>query len=229
MNLKNKMITDRKFLKQNDFALVLKQGWQFCKDYKLPLSLVGVLILIFLVALPSYRIYQKNRSEKLSMAFYLAQTVENKEKSYHNLLKTYSDLPAVRLVSLRLADHYFAKDQKENAFSVLEDGLKNFSEVDILSTLLVLRTVNFLKKENRFEEIAQRMGDFKTKVLLDFQAKFELLQANLLAATGKEDYAKAIYEALANQEVSSGLDQSFDPFVVKEAKDQLLLLEMGVL
>ena len=66
-------------------------------------------------------------------------------------------------------------------------------------------------------------------MLLDFQAKFELLQANLLAATGKEDYAKAIYEALANQEVSSGLDQSFDPFVVKEAKDQLLLLEMGVL
>lgn len=229
MSIQDKIITDKKFLKQNDLALLVKQGWQFCKDYKLPLSLVGILILIFLVALPSYRLYQKNRAEKFSEALYSVQTVQDKEKGYLDLLKTYSDLPAVRLVSLRLADHYLATDQKERVLSALEDGLKNFSETDILSTLLVLKTVNFLKKENRFEEIAQKMEDFKKKVLPNFQAKFELLQANLLAATGKSDQAKAMYESLANQNVQPELDQSFDPFVVKEAKDQLLLLEMDVL
>lgn len=229
MNIQDKIITDKKFLKQNDLALLLKQGWQFCKDYKWPLSFVGILILIFLVAWPCYRLYQKNRAEDFSIAFYSAQTSDDKEKNYLDLLKNYSRLPSVRLVSLRLADHYFANNQQDKALSVLDDGLKNFSEIDILSTLLVLKTVNFLKKENRFEEIAHKMEGFKKKVLPNFRAKFELLQANLLAATGKNDQAKAVYESLANQNVQSESDQSFDPFVVKEAKDQLLLLEMGVL
>lgn len=224
-------ISDKKFLKQNELAEALGRLWRFVKNNRN--RVVSFLSVIVLLALGVFglKLYRVHRIESLSEAFFLAKTSLKKETLYRDILTRYGDLPASQMARLNLAQYFVENQQTVEALKILNDGLKS-ADKTVFSTLVVLKSIDLLKTEKKYGEAAALALENEKMVMDYFLPRLKLIQAGLFLLAGQKDKAKLGYQNLSTMlptEVDDKNSKDFDPAVVDEAKDQLLLMELGIL
>lgn len=233
MTGKSDLTVDKSFLKRNEFADAVKSGVSFFEDYKIPLTLLIVTALLLIFGIPAYRYYRGNRIANLNIRLYEAQKGLKKEQAYSDILRDFSGIPATKLAHLKLADHYAGNQETDKALFTLDQGLAD-AQPDVLGTLLVLKKLDILRSQGEAKAAAQFAGESGGKVLPTFRGRLKLIQAESLLDAGDKAAAKAVYESLTQSiaELAEGSEAStggFDPEIVSEAKEQLLLLNLGQL
>lgn len=223
-------ITDKHFLKQNDFALVVNRGSDFMKQYRLPVALLSLLLLLLLVGVPAYRYYHDKQVQELNEKLYEAKKSLKKEQAYQDILKQYTAVPAANLASVELADYYLDHQEVTKAIEAIDTGLKH-AAADIVGTVLVLKKFDILKAEKKFKEAAAFLAVSESQVLPTFVPRLRFLSAEALFDAGDKESAKKIYETLANatQNVAKMGVSDYDADVVEDAKERLTLLNLGML
>lgn len=223
--------SDKKFLKQNEFAEAMGRVWSFIKKNRnLVISFLSVITLLGL-GIFGLKLYHGHRIQLLSEASFAAKTSLKKEALYRAILARYSDIPASQMARLNLAEYLVENQKNAEAQKVLSEGLKG-ADKTIFSTLVVLKAVDLLKTEKKYGEAAALASENEKHVMDYFLPRLKLLRANLLLLAGKKEDAKSAYQNLsqvADIDVGDKKSKEFDPTVVDEAKDQLLLMELGVL
>lgn len=232
MNSKDfKNVTDKKFLKRNDFAVFVKSALQFCKDYKGPLILLVIVVLGLLVAVPILDYQKTKKAEGLSESLYLAEKADDKAAAYEKILQDYSGFSGVQLARLQFVDWLIKEKKIAEALVVLDEGLKQTKEADILSTLLLLRKVASHVEQNDNQKAIETIEAFADKAIPSYQDSLKLMKAKFLLASDKVADAKLIYENMLarGQDASDPEKNHMNPQLVKEAKEQLLLIKLGKL
>ena len=220
-------ITDKHFLKQNDFAEAVSRSSDFMKQYKMPVLLLAFLLLVLLVGVPTYHYYHDTQVLTLNEKLFEAKKSLKKEQSYQDILQQYQSLPAAKLANIELASYYIDHQDSDKALTVLDAGLKNAS-ADIMGTILVLKKFDVLKTQQKFKEAVDFLAASESKVLPTFVPRLRLLTAAAYLDAGNVESAKKILEALASAtQVADKTNYAAD--VVDEAKDQLTLLNLGLL
>lgn len=235
-------ITDKSFLKQNDLARVLG-GFMFrLGDYKIPFLVACLVLVVLTVGVPVHRYLLQRDIEQLAQAFYVAEQlpasteteVSAKIKSLGDVVARFAKLPAVRLTQLKLASLLLQHKQPDAALDVLNAGIAlSLPEPDVLSTVLVIKKVSVLKGQGKFTDAIKVLDQNVSRVISTYVDNIRLLKADLLVQSGKKDEAKALYQELSvvnlKNDGKAGLLESFDPTVSTQARDRVLLLELGQL
>ncbi len=228
-----KKFHDKHFLRKNEFAEVVAQLITFVKANKPLVSAVVVLALIFGLGLPTLRWYKAHQIEQFNTRLFEAEKSLKKVESYEQLLQEYKNIPASQLARLELVETLVEHNQAEEAATVLDEGLKHSSQNNIFSTLLVLKRLDLLKAQNKYLEAVDFATNHRNQIIKTYLPQYKLLQANLLLLADKKDEARTLYQQLiAETEVTDdGQKQKASPdsSAVRVAKEQLMLLDLGVL
>lgn len=238
----NTKITDKHFLKQNDLAQALKDFSENIGDYKMPLFVVAALLLLLVVGLPTQRYLQQRQKDGFAQALYSVEQMpvvsatetDQKIAAFKKMLGEYADFPGARLAQLKLAGFLATQKKNTEALGVVEEGLQLSGDADILSTLLALKKIGLLKAEGKFAEAAEALTGLEGQVITTLRDHLKLAKAELLLFAGKKDEAKTLYEQLSVVNIQTegkpiNLMDAFDPTVSNQARDQLLLMELGQL
>lgn len=232
-NKLDNLLRDKSFLKQGDLLDATSGVVNTLMDYKVPLIFLAILVLLILVGVPIYQHQRDSRAEEFSQKMYDTEKGLKKEADYNEVLSKYGTLPAVKLANLKLADYYVSNQDPGKALGILDQGLVG-AKADVFGTLLVLKKMDILKSQNKLKEaydFAVASGD---KVLPTFKDKLRMLEAELLISTGNVTQAKTIYENLVNSKAAlepgnNGEQSDFDPEVTNQAKEKLMLINLGKL
>lgn len=223
-----KKFHDKKFLKSSGLhegiasvLTVLKEN----KSYFISALIVG---LVLIIAIPSFKFYRMQRIQSFNEKLHSTENGLKKEEGYKQLIEEYQDLSAHQFARIKLIDHYLENQDMTKALAEIDSGLKE-DRHDIFSTLLVLKKINLLKKDGKHKEALDFALAHEVKILDSFKNSFKLIQADLCLLTGDKQKAREIYQSLALLAAQEEILPDYDPVVVEKAKDQLLLLDLGVL
>lgn len=224
-------MSDKKFLKQNEFAEAMGRFWGFVRNNRhLVLSFLSVIILLGFGVF-GLKLYRTYRITSLSEASFMAKTNLKKEALYRDILAHYGDISASQMARLNLAQYLVENQKIVEAQKLLNEGLKG-ADKTVFSTLVILKSIDLLKAEKKYGEAAVLASENEKHVMDYFLPRLKLIQADLFLLAGKKDEAKSLYQSLSavsGGEVGDKNSKDFDPTVVDEAKDQLLLMELGAL
>lgn len=228
-----KKFHDKHFLKKNEFADLVGHVLTFIKANKAFVIGCVVVVLIFGFGMPALRWYKAQRIERFNTQFFEAEKSLQKVASYEQLLRDYKSIPASQLARLKLVEALVEHNQSEDAVKVLDEGLKQGSQNNIFSTLLVLKRIDLLKAQSKYLEAADFATNHRNQIIKTYLSQYKLLQANLLLLAGKKDEARTFYQQLvAEADVSDDGEKPKAPSdspAVRVAKEQLMLLDLGVL
>jgi len=224
-----KMFSDKSFLKSNDFAAVASKVMTFVRENRsLVIAAVAVLAVIG-VSIPGVNWYRLNQAKAFSEKLYEADQSLKKQESYQELLTEYESLPASQVARIKLVDYLLDHDDKDEAFKVIDEGLKN-NETGIFSTLLILKKVDLLKEKGDFKGAATFAKENENKVIETFQGNYVLMLANMYVLADDKAQAKQLYQSLVSEaETTNSEVKKYSSTVVQKAKDRLLLIDLGVL
>lgn len=227
-----KKFSDKKFLKSNELQNLAGNAVVFIKENK-NLVVAGVVVLVVIgLAIPGLKFYRTQQITDFNKKLYQADKGLKKVQKYQSLLKDFSSLPAAQYVRLKLIDEYIEHSEVEKAEAEIQAGLKT-PERSIFKTLLVLKQVGRLKKNQKFKEAADFILAHETKVIPPFLGRLRMIRADLLLLAGQKDSARALYQQLGNFEGAGAEGESalvdFDPQLANEAKDQVLLIDLGII
>lgn len=227
-----KKFHDKKFLKSNEFANLAAKLFNIVKENKF-FFILGIIVAIALsVSIYGLKYYHLKQVESFSQKFYLAQKSLKKESLYRGLINEYKDLPGSQFVRLKLIDDLLDHNQTQEAQKVIEQGLQN-NDKDIFTTLLVLKNINILKEENKYQQAAEYAIKQENKVLSTYYGHYQLIVAELYLLSDNNGDARKIYEKISAfvplKNSGQKIVNQFDPAVINQAKDKLFLMDMGVL
>lgn len=229
-----KKFSSKKFLKSNQLREMANQTLQFVKQNRGVVVVAVILLLAIAISIPSLRYYRLKRIESFNLKLYEAQKSLKKKDSYQELVQDYKDIPAHNLARLNLVDNFLDNQQREEAYQAIDQGLTD--EKDIFTTLLVLKKINLLKEDAKYQEAADFAMNATNHIIPSFMGRYKLIQADLLLLSDQKDMARKIYQELVQRNAQSedaemenipmsGRDQG----VEAQAENQLLLLDLGVL
>lgn len=226
-------LADKNFLKRNEFAEVVVQGKSFLETYKGPVILLVAVALLILLGIPVFNYYRDSKTTEFSEKFYKAGKGLKKEEAFQSLARDFATLPAARLAHLELAEYHLSHGDVAKAHEAVDQGLAQ-KHNDVLTTLLVLKKIDLLRADKKSKEAASFAAASEARVLPTFKGRLKLLQAELLVAVGDHNAAKAVYDELSKAAVQDGAQPkegvaSYAPDVIEEAKEQLLLINLGLL
>lgn len=226
-------LADRDFLKRNEFAEVVVQGKSFIETYKGPVTLLLIVVAFILLGIPIFNYYRDSKATEFSEKFYKAGKGLKKEEVFQSLSRDFATLPAARLAHLELAEYHLGHGDAAKAHEAVDQGLAQKYN-DILSTLLVLKKIDLLRADKKMKEAASFAASSGERVLPAFKGRLKLLQAEILVALGDRDAAKGLYDELAKATVQGDAPikdgiVSYTPDVIEEAKEQLVLINLGLL
>lgn len=225
-----KKLTDKKFLKSNDLVETTSKLVLWAQANKsIVIGLVLVIAMIG-IAIPVTRYYHAKKISTFNQKFYQATKGLKKEQSYRELLSEYKDLPASQLVRLELISNLLEHNSEEEAIKEIDAGLDE-TKRDVFQTILILKRVGILKKNKKFKDAADFIDQHDKQVIVPFLTRIRMIRADLLLLAGERDKARELYQQLAAFEGagSTGLTTDFDPALANEAKDQVLLIDLGVI
>lgn len=225
-----KKLTDKKFLKSNDLVETTSKFVLWAQANKsIVVGLVFVLTMIA-IAIPVMRYFHTQKINTFNQKFYQATKGLKKEQSYRELLNEYKDLPAAQVVRLELIDNLLEHNSEDDAIKEIDAGLDS-SKRDVFQTILVLKRVGILKQNKKFKEAADFIDQHEKQIIVPFLTRMRMIRADLLLLSGERDKARELYQQLAAFEGagSTGLTTDFDPALANEAKDQVLLIDLGVI
>lgn len=226
-------LANKDFLKRNEFAEVVVQGKSFIATYKGPVSFLVLVALFILLGIPVFNYYRDSQTMAFSEKFYKAGKGLKKEDAFQSLVRDFSALPAARLAHLELAEYHLSHGDITKAHAAVDQGLAQ-KQNDVLTTLLVLKKIDLLRADKKTKEAASFAASSEARVLPAFKGRLKLLQAELLVAVGERDVAKGLYDQLSKAAVQDDTQTkdgivSYTPDVIEEAKEQLLLIKLGLL
>lgn len=226
-------LADKDFLKRNEFAEVVVQGKSFLETYKGPVLLLAAVVLVILLGIPVFNYYRDSKTMEFSEKFYKAEKGLKKDEAFQALVRDFTNLPAARLAHLELAEYHLSHGDSGKAHEAVDQGLAQKHD-DVLTTLLVLKKIDLLRADKKNKEAADFAAASGARVLPAFKGHLKLLQAELLIAAGERDVAKALYDELATAAVQDGIAPAdglvgYTPDIIEEAKEQLLLIKLGLL
>jgi predicted negative regulator of RcsB-dependent stress response len=227
MSKEKDTVTDKKFLKRNDFAMLLERLTEKAKDYKNPLIALGVLAFLILLAYPFYNIYLKGQHEDFREAYYQAsQTPEFEDDKA--LIAKHPTYPATSLLVMNIADDLMEKGEVDAALKMIDETLSRVEEPSLMSTMLSLKKLNALKNHQP-ENVSAFMTEADGYVITSYKARFLTLGAEFLLANGKGEEAKSLYdEALSLVSESEENIQNFDDMILKnEIEKDLLYIQLS--
>lgn len=235
------------FLKQNDLAVIIGDGGGFFAKNK---GLIIALVVLGVLGFAGYSFMKAKklrRSEDFSARFYEAGQGIKKVQGYTDLIRDFGDLPAVQLARLNLADK-LADDKKiEEAIKVLDEGLAQTTETGLFSTLLVMKKVGVYREQGKYAEAIKALDEGKAKLYQEFEDGARLIRADLQVVAGLKDDARKSYEELikkgedlaakaklqAEESAKSGkktdIPERMNENILKRAKDQIYLMDLGIL
>lgn len=224
----SKKFHDRKFLKSSDFHEGVASILTSLKDNKLYFIFALIVGLALIVAIPGFKYYRMKRVQTFNEKLYDTESGLKKEEGYKQLIQDYQDLPAHQYARIKLVDYYLENQDMPNALAEIDNGLKQDGG-DIFSTLLVLKRINFYKKENKYQEALDFALAQEAKIMESFKNSYKMIQADLCLLTDDKSRAREIYQALQQEPNEQEVSPDYDPQIVEKAKDQLFLLDLGVL
>lgn len=233
----SKKFHDKKFLKSSELHESVASLLRVLRDNKLYFVFALIVGLVLIVAVPSFKLYRMKRIQSFNEQLHATESGLKKEEGYKQLIQEYSDLAAHQYARIKLVDYYLENQDRTNALAQIDSGLKEGGG-DIFSTLLVLRGINFYKKDGKYKEALEFALAQEAKIMASFKYSYKLIQADLCLLADDKPQAREIYQALtfltANDEAQQESNQEkvlpdYDPQVVEKAKDKLLLLDLGVL
>lgn len=227
-----KKFHNKKFLKTNEFAVFAGKLVAAAKDYKVLAVLILVAALVLVVGVYGLRWHRLKRAQAFNERLYQAQTGLKKETLYREILNEYSDIPASQYARLALVDYLLDHNRADEVAQEILMGLKRPGP-DIFTTLLVVKNIAILKGRGEFLDAASFADKNRDRVLQTFRGRLDLITANLYLLAGKKESARDTLEKIVASAQRKEAGQvgvtGFDPRVVKEARDRLLLLDLGVL
>lgn len=224
-----KKIRSKEFLRRNEFLESVSGVVEFVSQNK-PVAIGLGIALIGLVAFKPVLNWQKQKkSEAFSLAYDEASASLKKSKLYEDLLKNYSDLPAHQMARLKLVGEKLEANETEAALKLIDEGLA-VADQGVFSSLLLLKKINILKSQNEFQAAYDALEAGRVKTLSTFQLHLDFMSGDLLMLMDQKDKARAVYEKIVKTPKPESLtDPNYDPQVVQQAKDKVLLLDLGVL
>ncbi len=219
----------KKILKRNELGQALEAGAGLLQRQRKPIF--GLLVAALLLGLGwlGYKFYRIHQIDAFNQKLFEAEQGLNKEQNLTALIREFSGLPAHFVARFELADYYVENQKPAEAIQTLDDGLAHVSEPDILSTLAVLKIVEIRRAQKQYNEAAvfliQKMG----KVLPTYRPYLKMTQADLYVLAGQDSQARLLYMEVAQDPKTlpeGGEKWEFDPFLIKQAKDRLLSLEL---
>lgn len=225
---------DKQFLKKNEFAEIVTQIVGFVKANKALVVVVVVLAILLGVGMPTLRWYQAHRIEIFNAKLFEAEKSLKKVDLYQELIKNYSSIPASQYARLMLVDSLVEHNQFDDAAKQLDQGIKKSGQPDIFSTLLVLKRLDLLKNQEKYLEASDYATNHQNNILKTYLSQYKLYQANLMVLAGKKDEARSLYEKIIaeaetkNEKIPEATERQ-NTEIVKTAKGQLMLLDLGVL
>lgn len=229
-----KKFHDKNFLKKNEFAETVSKIVAFVKaNQTLVIVVVGLAVLLG-VGLPTLRWYQSHRVVQFNTQLFEAEKSLKKIDLYAELVKEYDSIPAVQYARLKLVENLVEHSQLDEAAAQLDEGIKKESKPGIFPTLLVLKRLDLLKNQNKYLEASDYAINHQNNILKAYLPQYRLFQANLMILAGKKEEARALYQKMiAEAETLNEGDttpvKSDNTAAVQEAKEQLMLLDLGVL
>lgn len=225
-----KKLTDKKFLKSNDLVTAATVVVNWCaKNRGLTMAFALVLVLLGLT-IPGFNYYRQKQVLDFNAKLYQASKSLKKEQLYRELVAEYQSLPAAQLARIQLINNLLEHDDEAGAIKEIEAGL-NSEARDIFQTVLILKRANIFKKNEQFLEASKFIADHEKQVIVTFINRMRMIRADLLLLSGERKGARELYQELASFEGAGaqGLTTDFDPALANEAKDQLLLIDLGVI
>jgi predicted negative regulator of RcsB-dependent stress response len=229
-----KKFHDKQFLKKNEFAEMMSKIVAVIKANK-ALVVTGVVLAVVLgIGMPTLRWYQAYRVETFNAKLFEAEKSLKKIDLYQGLVKDYSSIPASQYARLLLVDSLVEHRQFDDAAKQLDQGIKKNNRPDIFSTLLVLKRLDLLKNQEKYLEASDYATNHQNNILKTYLPQYKLYQANLMILAGKKDEARALYEKIVAETETTTEDtpetaKTQNAAIVKTAKGQLMLLDLGVL
>ena len=215
----------KQFLKRNEFVEMFKRVVAAMNANRNVVYLAIALVFALILGVVGLRLYRMQTVKAFSSAWDQAASSSESEKAYMAILSKYGSLPASDLARLKVLE---GKDVAA-ATALLRDGLKD-ADTSIVSTVLVFKGADLLKADGQFDQSASWLGQYKAKVLNPLQGRLLLTQGDLFLLAGSKDKAKSVYQDLANRSVVTAEgEKPFDPQVIDEAKDKILMMELGAL
>lgn len=233
----SKKFHDKKFLKSSDFHEGVASVLESLKDNKLYFVFALIVGLALIVAVPSFKLYRMKRVQAFNEKLHDTENGLKKEEGYKQLIQEYQDLSAHQYARIKLVDYYLENQDMPKALTEIDNGLKEDGS-DIFSTLLVLKRVNLFKKGNKYKEASDFASAHESKIMESFKYSYKMIQADLCLLADDKAKAREIYQALTLLAASEEIQQEpnekkvasdYDPQIVEKAKDQLFLLDLGVL
>lgn len=236
----------KQFLKRNDLADLMGGGAGFFSRYKLLLAFILVAVVVGFAVSSFVKAERLRKSEEFSARFYEAGKGLKKVSAYQDLIRDYRDVPATALARIRLADKLVDDKKIDEAIKILDEGLAEPHEPGLLSTLLVLKKAEICRSSGKFDKAIQVLDAGKGHWLAGFEDAVTLMKADTLLLAAKQEDARKLYEGLilraeqleAKQREKKETEKSaakknpgdeIDAEIVKRAKDQIYLLDLGVL
>jgi predicted negative regulator of RcsB-dependent stress response len=227
-----KMFSNKKFLRKNEFAVLIKNAVTFAKqNQKIVIGLV-VVVAIVGMTIPAFNWYNLDKIEKFNKALFSAEKSIKKEELFQNILTNYSSLPASEIARLKLVDNLFSHQKENEALKTIDEGLVG-SEQTIFKTLLVLQKTNYLKEKNDFSLAASFIKQSEPKIIKTFLNQIRLLRGDMLLLAQNKEEARKAFETIARFSETNETEKTslvdFDSQAAKTAKEKLLLMDLGVL
>ncbi|MCP5463931.1 MAG: tetratricopeptide repeat protein [Deltaproteobacteria bacterium] len=227
-----KKFSDKTFLRQNEFANVTSNALDWATENK---AIVIALVIVALLGVLGYaggNYYQLNRVAEFNRDYFQARNGLQKEQNLQQLVQEYEGLPAAEIARLQLVDYHLEHNDTTQALVVLDQGLEQ-STHPLMVSMLTLKKVSLLKKQNKLEDAIATLDRNLDKLLPAFRPQAKLIKGQLFLSLGQKDKAKELFSGLA-QYAGADIEQSaelsdYDPMVSSKAKDLAFLIELGVL
>lgn len=240
----------KQFLRRNDFATLVGESGGFFSRYKTWLAVTVVAVVLGFAGTSFLKAERLRQNEEFSARFFEAGQGLKKVQNYQSLIRDYKEVPAVQLARLNLADKLAVDKKMDEALKTLDEGLAATKESDLFTTLLVFKKVALLRGQDKFAEALKALDGGAARLMPGMEDAATLLRADLTLQTGKKEDARQLYTSLikksedfaakakekAEKDAASGKkselpasSESVDENILKQAKDQLYLLDVGLL
>jgi predicted negative regulator of RcsB-dependent stress response len=222
----------KNFLRHDELADLIAGSAPFFERYRL--LILAVIVGAVLASAGYLVLKERNQQQVMDFNERLEAVAKSPQKvdGYRKVVADFATVPAVNLARLRLVSALLDNQKTDDALKALDDGLAK-SGPDIFTTLLVLKKIDVLKGEKKYDEALKALRDGRSKVISAYDDELSLQEAQLALLAGHKDDARKIYDRLAALKVEVPKEGSQDPgldeSVISTAKDQLLLLDLGVL
>lgn len=213
-------------LKRNELAVMLDNLFAVIRENLQIFALLAGALVVFVIVLFGFKIYHMQQVKSFNEKFAAVNESLLKEQNLQELIKGYANLPAHDLARIQLAQYQVENQNQKAALQTLSEGL-DVNEANILTTVLVLKSVGIYKSQNQFQDAAQFLETHRAQLLPTYLGVADLLKADLYLKSGDESKARLLLTQLSQTlpESTNAVDDNAAQ-IASQAKEKLLQLEL---